>query len=352
MDAWPNHTQLVEPLGINPRKVARGVAQTFQKLFSEEDDSRIASIFRETESDLQYLGLALEQNDWEGFRQYLGWAGRVRTARGLGKKHLVAQWEILERVLVKNLEPPLADEIGGQFGSALEEFRNTPESVPVPLSLAGKTRIIGNLLLNALLNGNRSAAKRIVHQAFRQGLEAKDLYLKVLQPILHEVGRLWEGNKITAAQEHLATAVAENVMGHLYEQLAKNPPPKKSGTVALAGVAGELHSIGLRMVADFLEAAGWRVLSFGVNLPIESLVPTLKSSPPDLLALSVTLPINLPQARNLILTVRNTRDLERCKIIVGGGAVCTSEKNRAYLEADAIAADAEETVKTVSRLAG
>ena len=40
----------------------------------------------------------------------------------------------------------------------------------------------------------------------------------------------------------------------------------------LATVAGDLHVVGLRMVADFLEHDGWDALLLGASAPTETLV--------------------------------------------------------------------------------
>ena len=73
--------------------------------------------------------------------------------------------------------------------------------------------------LEAVLAGSRRTAFGVVDRALEAGLELRGLYLDVFQPALRDVGRLWQENRITVADEHLATAITQAAMGRLYERL-------------------------------------------------------------------------------------------------------------------------------------
>ena len=70
--------------------------------------------------------------------------------------------------------------------------------------------------MQAILTGERKAALTIAREALRNGARIQDLYADVFQDALYEVGRLWETNAITVAQEHMATAVTQYVMAHVF----------------------------------------------------------------------------------------------------------------------------------------
>lgn len=80
--------------------------------------------------------------------------------------------------------------------------------------------------ITALKKGNRQHAVSIARQALEEGIDVRDLYVEVFQPAMHEIGRLWETNQLTVAQEHLATAITQSVMAQLYSYISLCPDRK------------------------------------------------------------------------------------------------------------------------------
>lgn len=82
-------------------------------------------------------------------------------------------------------------------------------------------------------------------------------------------------------------------------------------------VAGDHHEIGIRMVTDFFEMAGWETYYLGGNMPDLQLIEALEEFKPDILALSITLPSHVSAAAALISQI-NTLFGNSIRIIVGG----------------------------------
>jgi len=40
------------------------------------------------------------------------------------------------------------------------------------------------------------------------GVSVPELYLEVIRPAQYEIGRLWQANLVTVAEEHVATSVS------------------------------------------------------------------------------------------------------------------------------------------------
>src|SRR5690349_10167020 len=110
--------------------------------------------------------------------------------------------------------PPHLPASGSSRGSGM-----APRSHPVDFDEL-RTRF-----LRAQLAGDRREALRIVtEEGVRRGAPAIDVALSVIQESQREIGQLWQDNRISVADEHLATAVAQVALAHLY-QLATPLPP-------------------------------------------------------------------------------------------------------------------------------
>ena len=173
--------------------------------------------------------------------------------------------------------------------------------------------------LAAQLAGDRRAALRIVlDEALAAGVSVPDVYLKIIQPAQYEIGRLWEQNRIGVAEEHLATAISQLALAHLYPLLPRAPDNGQRALVAC--VAGELHDMGARITADFFEMAGFGVRFLGADVPTESLVAMTREEQPNLLVLSTTMTFNLPGLRQVVMRAREAVG-DRLHLGAGGHAL-------------------------------
>jgi methanogenic corrinoid protein MtbC1 len=145
-----------------------------------------------------------------------------------------------------------------------------------------------------------------------------DLYVNVFAESLHRIGKLWELNKISVAQEHMATSITQYAIAAIYPRLAS--PAVRLGSMVVTGVAGELHQIGANLVADSMEAHGWSVRFLGSNLPHSSVLATVEESSADVLCISTTIVANLPSVVDLVQTVRGKLKERAPKIVLGGAA--------------------------------
>ena len=152
----------------------------------------------------------------------------------------------------------------------------------------------------------------------RNGTSHVEIYVKVFAESLHEVGELWEMNKISVAQEHIATAITQYAIASIYPRLPS--PSSRRGSMVVTGVAGELHQIGANLVADAMEANGWTVQFLGTNLPHSAVLSVLEKSSVDVLCISTTILGNLTSVVNLIQTVQDKLRDQTPRIILGGSA--------------------------------
>jgi len=114
------------------------------------------------------------------------------------------------------------------------------------------------------------------------------LYGRVIAPAMWRIGCLWEEGAITVADEHLATALTHRVMASVYGA-SFGRATSRPGRILLAAVEGQRHALGLRMVADVLELAGYEVNYLGGDMPLDALLSAVRSRGPDIVGLSSTL---------------------------------------------------------------
>lgn len=318
-------------------------------LKSKYGDAGQAKCRQDASYHLVYLAEAVAADSPELFRNYAAWLVALLEGLGIPRNDLGVQLELLAQVLAEQsadrdtaagvgLLKSTAANLGSMAMAPLSHFH--PDDAE--LSLAPS-------VLDALLTGRRAEAVESVDAAVARGMSIQQLYLRVFQPLLREVGRLWQMNKISVAQEHYCTAAVQLMMGRLSEYIFASE--RNGYTVVAACVGDELHEVGLRMVADLLEAAGWNSHFLGANVPPKDLLRTLKATGADVLCLSATLTNHLARTHDVIRQIRQEPELQGLKIVVGGYPFNTQTDLWKRFDADGHAADGGSAVDVCSRLA-
>ncbi len=198
--------------------------------------------------------------------------------------------------------------------------------------------------LEAVLAGDRRRAFAVLDRARGAGLGHREMYLAVFQPALREVGRLWEENRISVADEHLATAITQAAMARLYDDLFTLS--RQRGPLLIAACAdSERHELGLRMICDLLELEGWDTVFLGATTPIDSLLEMVEARRPAVVALSASISPHLGRVREAIRVIRERLGDRAPVIAVGGRPFMEDPELAGRVGADLTAMDAVEAVK-------
>ena len=199
----------------------------------------------------------------------------------------------------------------------------------------------------ALREGDRREAFRVIDEARLGGLDLGDLYIEVFQPAMREVGRLWQENEVTVADEHLATAITQAAMARAFEQAYSG---EASGRPSLIAACADLerHEVGLRMICDLLDVRGWETTYLGATVPIDSLVTMTARKRPEVVALSVAIAPHLPRLRLMIEQIRALVP-DPPLILVGGRPFLADPALAGRLGADLTAPDARSAVELLEQ---
>jgi MerR family transcriptional regulator, light-induced transcriptional regulator len=132
------------------------------------------------------------------------------------------------------------------------------------------------------------------------------LYEHVLAPQLLQIGEHWQTGELPVWGEHYASGVLHTIVEALYPTVARLaadvPPTGKS--VLLACPAGETHDLGLRMLSDRFELAGFKTVLLGADVPTPQIVAAAAALRPDLLVLSASTHFNRVELRDVVDEIR------------------------------------------------
>ncbi len=167
--------------------------------------------------------------------------------------------------------------------------------------------------MQALADADVGGAVSALDDGLYRGTTSRQLLRDVVARGQREAGDRWLNGSWSIADEHAATAVAEQAMA-----VVAPPHASMSGQrrVVLACAEGEWHTFAARLAAELARSPALDVTLLGGSVPAAHLQHRLRSTRPDALALSVTLPSHLIGASRSIAAAH----AEGIPVVVGGAA--------------------------------
>lgn len=157
--------------------------------------------------------------------------------------------------------------------------------------------------LDHVEHGRPEEATDLALSSVHRGGSVTEVVQGLLAPTQQLVGQRWQSGRYTVAQEHVTSAVVDDVLGLLTAHTAR---PTGTQALVLVCAEGEWHTTPARMTALCLRDAGWRVHFLGGSMPAEHLALSLPQLAPDAVAISCTQPLALGGVPPLIeASVRN-----------------------------------------------
>lgn len=202
-------------------------------------------------------------------------------------------------------------------------------------------------LQNRLLAGDRLGAKNVVEASLSAGTDPVGVFVDVVAPALRAIGDGWAAGVVDVAEEHRAAVIVQQVLAVLDSRFTRRGV--RRGVVVAGAVAGERHSLPLRMVADVVRLSGYEVHDLGADVPVESFAHAVTDVDRLLaVAVSATVPGNEDTVE---ATVAAVRERVAVPVLVGGGAVTDAAASTA-LGGDDWAPDARGVVEILEDLQG
>jgi methanogenic corrinoid protein MtbC1 len=344
--------------------VSRAVAAWATDALFEADsamESRYGSSGRrlwrsEMQSRLNHLVEAIAAGRAELFASNAAWSRTAFIAREMAESDLRASIAALGRTLQEHVpgavwtraEPML--ELATRRIESVSSWGSSGDALPQGLE-APEARD-ARLYLLRLLQRDREGAAEIAAAALSQGASLGHVYERILMPALAEVGRMWHLQEATIADEHYCTGATQMIMARLRASVPTRPSRGKR--VVATAVGGDLHEVGIRMVADLFDADGWDVEFLGANMPTADLVdaidPDRGGHATDLVAASASTTLAVRAVADLVSAIRSHAATAHVPIIVGGTPFRIVADLWQVVGADGFAATAADALSVGERL--
>jgi methanogenic corrinoid protein MtbC1 len=197
--------------------------------------------------------------------------------------------------------------------------------------------------MEALLAGDRRCARAVLEESLQGGVPANRVYMDIIWPVMVEIDGLHRSEKVTPAQEHLATRINRALVDQLQNKLPRKPLRDKRIVICSGPTEG--GELGAQMSADLFESDGWEVRFLGGGVSNDDVLAFVHEYNPDILLIYGSTPRCAPDIRKLIDTVRQVNAWPNMRIMVSGGLFNRAEGLWEEIGADLFAENAADALE-------
>jgi len=204
-------------------------------------------------------------------------------------------------------------------------------------------------LSESVIKGDIKIAVAETQSALDAGFSVQDILNKGLIATMDEVGERYSKGLIFVPQM-LRSAKAMQECTKLLKPFFREGDVTSKGKVLIGTVKGDLHDIGMNLVAMMMEGAGFTVTSLGVNVSPENFVQKTQEIEPDIVAMSALLSTTMPAMPRTIEALQKAGLRDKVKVMIGGAPVTKEYAQK--IMADSYASDAGSAVAKAKKLLG
>ena len=205
-------------------------------------------------------------------------------------------------------------------------------------------------LKNSIFEYDETGIRSIAEDALKEGVNPIEA-IDALTEAITEIGERFNEGDLFLPELMLAAKTMNNAMPVLQNEILKRGLKKDSaGKIVIGTVFGDIHTIGISMVATLLVSSGFNVFNLGCNVSAETFIEAVNTHKPDILAMSALLTTTAPQQKKVISALIENGMRDKVKVIVGGGAI--TEEFAKEIGADGYEPTAPLAVKLAKQLLG
>jgi methanogenic corrinoid protein MtbC1 len=204
-------------------------------------------------------------------------------------------------------------------------------------------------LKEAVIELREEDALRIADEELQGGTDPLEV-VAACREAMDVIGKRFADGEAFIPELIMAGEIMTGITARLKPYLKSESAGEKLGTVVMCTVQGDIHDIGKDIVVTMLDIAGFNVIDLGVDVPVATVVETVRASKAQVLGLSGLLTVAFDSMRATVAAVDAAGLRGDVKIMLGGAPVTAAVVE--YAGADGWAKDAVAAVELAKSWVG
>ena len=141
-------------------------------------------------------------------------------------------------------------------------------------------------LLDALTNLNETDARKLLISLYVEGWKLHRIFDNVLASTFRQIGQLWSEQKLEVYKERHACEITANIIREIKGLMSE---PEEGAPFAIGGsLQGDHYSLPTLITSAMLQSIGFRAMSLGNNIPVNSMCTAAQNHRPNLFWISIS----------------------------------------------------------------
>jgi 5-methyltetrahydrofolate--homocysteine methyltransferase len=205
-------------------------------------------------------------------------------------------------------------------------------------------------IVDAIVEGEDEVAPKLVKEALEAGLAPIDIMQEGVVAGILKTGDLWKANEYFLPDVILSADAFQAAMVPLEPRLKEGDGGQPSRKFVAGVVEGDMHNLGISLVAAMLQSAGFEVINLGIDVPKSKIIEAVKEHKPDIVGLGAYMTTTMLEMKDIIAELETLGLRDGLKVMVGG--VPTSQEFADEVAADAWGKDALDAMRKALQLVG
>ncbi|UCD00928.1 MAG: B12-binding domain-containing protein [Promethearchaeota archaeon] len=200
----------------------------------------------------------------------------------------------------------------------------------------------------AVVNLDEDKALEYADKAIKENLSLLEVVEKGYAAGIRKVGELWEEGEFFLPELMRGAQIMQNCLDLLIPHLQSGSEKISRGTLVIATIEGDIHSIGKTIVGTMLRAYGYEVYDLGADVPAEKIIDIAIEKDADIIGVSALLTTTMIGQKKIVDLLKERKLVDKFKVIFGGAPVTDTWVKKC--DADGFAENAIDAVKLVKSL--
>jgi 5-methyltetrahydrofolate--homocysteine methyltransferase len=206
-------------------------------------------------------------------------------------------------------------------------------------------------LSNLVVEGDTDGVKSIIKDLLKSGSDPLKIVENGLTKGIRVVGERYGRGDLFLTELLLSAETMQDGMKILTPEIQKQKKElKRTGSMVIGTVAGDIHDLGKNIVIALFSANGFDVVDLGVDVPVQKFIDKVKELKPNILGLSALMTTTIPKQQEVINELKSLGIRDDIKVMIGGAA--TNKVFANEIGADGYAENAIDAVSIAKQLIG
>ena len=175
-------------------------------------------------------------------------------------------------------------------------------------------------IADAVYDGEDEDTADLAKQALEAGADPEDVINKGGVVGLERLGKAFDEMEAFLPELMLGGEAMHSLL-EVVKPYLKNSDKGEGATIVVGCAQGDLHDIGLNLVATQLAVGGFNVISLGTDVSVAKFISTAKDNDASIIGVSSLLTTSAYYQEELVKKLEKDGLRDQYKVIVGGGPI-------------------------------